>query len=403
MMTGVWTERTDELLACVGAETVSSSFYAVIFTAPRRHRSRHQRAGLEAGESRWRAAVMAGSALSEAELKLAVTEVCVALLSRLPRLVLSVSCRLPAFVAAGCTARGAAPRRVRALVRTSAGPAAASDAARTPQAQRKLKGSGSRLADAQRQAADAVRTLQAFRYLRPGAGKMAGSDMLFMELKGTVQMKFAGHGYYVPLAVYLRNDHPQSPPVCIIQPTPEMMIKPNHHHVDVHGLVYLPYLHEWTQDSNVVDMLSALEEVFGREPFIFKKPVASPGGAGGLAEAGARASPADTDRKKGAGRPSDGGGAAARPPLQGGYQRTAAERAKDAEVLRQAEAYCMKLVGRDLMAEVRRRANELEDLDAVLETSFRCPISMEIMTEPVFAADGHTYEKVPARYDHPKP
>ena len=82
---------------CVGAETVSSSFYAVIFTAPRRHRSRHQRAGLEAGESRWRAAVMAGSALSEAELKLAVTEVCVALLSRLPRLVLSVSCRLPAF------------------------------------------------------------------------------------------------------------------------------------------------------------------------------------------------------------------------------------------------------------------------------------------------------------------
>ena len=83
--------------------------------------------------------------------------------------------------------------------------------------------------------------------------------------------------------------------------------------------------------------------------------------------------------------------------------RTAAERAKDAEVLRQAEAYCMKLVGRDLMAEVRRRANELEDLDTVLETSFRCPISMEIMTEPVFAADGHTYEKVPARYDHPKP
>jgi ESCRT-I complex subunit TSG101 len=46
----------------------------------------------------------------------------------------------------------------------------------------------------------------------------------------------------VPLAVYLRDEHPESPPVCIIQPTPEMMIKPNHHHVDVQGLVYLPYL-----------------------------------------------------------------------------------------------------------------------------------------------------------------
>ena len=40
-------------------------------------------------------------------------------------------------------------------------------------------------------------------------------------------------GYYVPLAVFLRADHPQNPPVCIVTPTPDMMIKPNHNHVDV--------------------------------------------------------------------------------------------------------------------------------------------------------------------------
>mmetsp|Transcript_2953 Transcript_2953/g.9956 ORF Transcript_2953/g.9956 Transcript_2953/m.9956 type:complete len:81 (-) Transcript_2953:1645-1887(-) len=36
----------------------------------------------------------------------------------------------------------------------------------------------------------------------------------------------------------------------------------------------------------------------------------------------------------------------------------------------------------------------MDELDSVLENSFRCPISMEIMSDPVFAADGHTYERV---------
>jgi hypothetical protein len=31
---------------------------------------------------------------------------------------------------------------------------------------------------------------------------------------------------------------------------------------------------------------------------------------------------------------------------------------------------------------VKKKSNDLEELDSVLEASFRCPISMEIMTEP---------------------
>ena len=59
-------------------------------------------------------------------------------------------------------------------------------------------------------------------------------------------------GYYVPLAVFLRADHPQNPPVCIVTPTPDMMIKPNHNHVDVQGVVYLPYLHTWSAGASSV-------------------------------------------------------------------------------------------------------------------------------------------------------
>eukprot|EP00961_Rhodomonas_salina_P083782 1125895-Rhodomonas_salina.1 len=44
-------------------------------------------------------------------------------------------------------------------------------------------------------------------------------------------------GYYVPIAVFLSGDHPMRPPICKVKPTPEMMIKPNHQHVDVEGIV----------------------------------------------------------------------------------------------------------------------------------------------------------------------
>jgi hypothetical protein len=196
------------------------------------------------------------------------------------------------------------------------------------QIQRQLKAAGSRIVDAKRQLSDGVDVLAKFRYLRPSVGKMAGCDSLFLELKGTVQMKFHERGYFVPLAVYLRNDHPESPPVCIIQPTPEMMIKPNHHHVDVHGLVYLPYLHEWSNSSNVVDMLLALEVVFGREPFIFKKPTLpagnNSGGGGGRAAAAAGSSASASES---AASVSSVNGAR---PCSTAYQRSQAEKAKDA-------------------------------------------------------------------------
>lgn len=76
------------------------------------------------------------------------------------------------------------------------------------------------------------------------------------------------------------------------------------------------------------------------------------------------------------------------------YDPSAEEKAKDEAILRNTEKFCKDLRGQALMDEVKKKANDLEELDQVLESSFRCPISMEIMTEPVFAADGHTYEKI---------
>ena len=51
----------------------------------------------------------------------------------------------------------------------------------------------------------------------------------------------------------------------------EMMIRPNHHHVDIQGLVYLPYLHEWGTSRSIVSVcLSETEggREGGREPML---------------------------------------------------------------------------------------------------------------------------------------
>eukprot|EP00960_Hanusia_phi_P042818 755723-Hanusia_phi.AAC.4 len=136
------------------------------------------------------------------------------------------------------------------------GPSKSDMKAAIKEVQRQLKNHGIKLKDSSRQAADALDVLQKFPYLRPAIGTMSG--------------------YYVPLAVYLRETHPDSPPVCMIQPTADMMIKPHHFHVDAHGLVYLPYLHDWTKRSSIVEMLKEVSAIFTSDPFIFKKPAQAP-------------------------------------------------------------------------------------------------------------------------------
>lgn len=46
-----------------------------------------------------------------------------------------------------------------------------------------------------------------------------------------------------------------------------MSLKVGHKHVDQSGLVYLPYLHEWTaRTHNLVELIANMSSVFGAEP-----------------------------------------------------------------------------------------------------------------------------------------
>ncbi len=49
-----------------------------------------------------------------------------------------------------------------------------------------------------------------------------------------------------------------------------MRIKDKHKHVDLLGMVYLPYLHNWNVKSNLYELVSYMSSVFGDDPPVYK-------------------------------------------------------------------------------------------------------------------------------------
>ena len=55
---------------------------------------------------------------------------------------------------------------------------------------------------------------------------------------------FTGSTYNIPMAIWLRKDHPHQSPIVFVTPTATMGIQPSRF-MDRNGMVYLPYLSEW--------------------------------------------------------------------------------------------------------------------------------------------------------------
>jgi ESCRT-I complex subunit TSG101 len=114
------------------------------------------------------------------------------------------------------------------------------------------------------------------RHLRPEASDFVqndGSSKPALLLKGTIGMLYKGQTYNIPIDVYLPPAYPVSPPVCFVRPVSSMMIKEGHRHVGRDGMVYMPYLHSWSNNAhNLVDACRHMSSIFGKEPPVFAKP-----------------------------------------------------------------------------------------------------------------------------------
>jgi hypothetical protein len=89
------------------------------------------------------------------------------------------------------------------------------------------------------------------------------SPSTLLELRGTVPIYYKGAQYNIPVCIWIPEAYPHAPPVCYVTPTHDMCVKPKHRHVDTHGMVYLPYLNEWTASrSSLSELTTIMSSVF---------------------------------------------------------------------------------------------------------------------------------------------
>ena len=125
-----------------------------------------------------------------------------------------------------------------------------------------------------------------------------GMESELLVLAGTVAINYQGRQYNIPVEIYVSEPYPDAPPRCYVRPTKDMDIKLGHRHVDrevrkkvtdlvgrsfissllvcvstytyTQGLVYLPYLHEWSARShNLTELCAAMSSVFGVDPPVY--------------------------------------------------------------------------------------------------------------------------------------
>uniref|UniRef100_A0A0P4VXH4 UEV domain-containing protein n=1 Tax=Scylla olivacea TaxID=85551 RepID=A0A0P4VXH4_SCYOL len=122
---------------------------------------------------------------------------------------------------------------------------------------------------------DVMTALHNYRGLVPKLEKFVFNDGIereLLNLAGTIPVRFKGSVYNIPVCIWVLDNHPFSPPMVYVKPTPDMLIKASRH-VDQNGKVFLPYLHEWNlNSSDLVGLIQIMIMVFNEMPPVYSKP-----------------------------------------------------------------------------------------------------------------------------------
>ncbi|GAA6233754.1 ubiquitin-conjugating enzyme E2 variant 3-like [Lates japonicus] len=124
----------------------------------------------------------------------------------------------------------------------------------------------------------AVEELQKIHRIYPGMAPSTGtftfSDSTqkdLLKLIGNVPVKYDGRSYNFPIQLWLMDSFPFTPPICLLRPTPNMVIREGKH-VDARGRIHLPGLHNWDYPkSSVVGLLSEMIAKFEEDPPLSSK------------------------------------------------------------------------------------------------------------------------------------
>ncbi|XP_014911691.1 ubiquitin-conjugating enzyme E2 variant 3 [Poecilia latipinna] len=92
------------------------------------------------------------------------------------------------------------------------------------------------------------------------------SQMELLKLTGVIPVKYDGRSYNFPIELWLLYSFPFTPPICLLRPTSNMVIREGKH-VDAKGRIHLPVLHNWDHPrSSVVGLLNQMISKFEEDP-----------------------------------------------------------------------------------------------------------------------------------------
>ncbi|TDH09336.1 hypothetical protein EPR50_G00085650 [Perca flavescens] len=101
-----------------------------------------------------------------------------------------------------------------------------------------------------------------------------GTQKDLLKLIGNIPVKYEGRSYNFPIQLWLMDSFPFTPPICLLRPTPDMVIREGKH-VDGGGRIHLPGLHNWDYPkSSVVGLLTEMIAKFEEDPPLSAKTTA---------------------------------------------------------------------------------------------------------------------------------
>uniref|UniRef100_A0A8C6P2E0 UEV and lactate/malate dehyrogenase domains n=1 Tax=Nothobranchius furzeri TaxID=105023 RepID=A0A8C6P2E0_NOTFU len=113
-----------------------------------------------------------------------------------------------------------------------------------------------------------------FPEMRPSTATYTYTDSTqkdLLKLTGVIPVKYKGRSYNIPIKLWLLDSFPFTPPICLLRPTSNMVIREGKH-VNAKGRIYLPGLHNWDYPkSSVVGLLNEMISKFEEEPPLSSK------------------------------------------------------------------------------------------------------------------------------------
>ncbi|XP_019957701.2 ubiquitin-conjugating enzyme E2 variant 3 [Paralichthys olivaceus] len=110
--------------------------------------------------------------------------------------------------------------------------------------------------------------------MKPSTGTYTFSDSTqkdLLRLVGNIPVQYDGRSYNFPIQLWLIDSFPFTPPICLLRPTNNMVVREGKH-VDAKGRIHLPGLRNWDHPkSSVVALLTEMIAKFEEDPPLSSK------------------------------------------------------------------------------------------------------------------------------------